>query len=191
MAGCAPRDMIAVTYAAGPDFNEVSRERLFDSSPYLTSGGPWHAYAVSRDAQRFMMIRSQFDAERGSRLVVVHNLFEELERIVSNQKACARRRAGSPSFGPSTARTPLAPTGGLSATRGPPLLHVTPLSVSLQPICRRRIRSLGRRHQVDSWTRAERPCLGIPAERAARIIREGTGVSAVNPTPSARCATTI
>jgi len=70
--------MIVVTYVTEPAFQVVGRARLFDASPYEPSGGPWHAYALSQDDQRFLMIRVRSDY---SRLVLVENFLQELRGL--------------------------------------------------------------------------------------------------------------
>jgi serine/threonine-protein kinase len=75
--------MMVATYALDPTFRIISRERLFDASAYLSTTGPWRAYDVTSDDQRFVMIRTQPGTESAP-LIVVHNFDEGLRRLLPN-----------------------------------------------------------------------------------------------------------
>ena len=78
--------MVAATYRADSNFVVEGRERLFDASPYLVGeAGNWHSYDVTRDDERFVMMRSLSVAgETVGRLVLVTNFFEELRQRMGN-----------------------------------------------------------------------------------------------------------
>jgi Tol biopolymer transport system component len=76
--------MMVATFVEDPTFRVASRESLFDASPYLSAGGPWRAYDVASDDQRFIMIRRQHSSEGAVPLIVVQNFFEDLRRLAPN-----------------------------------------------------------------------------------------------------------
>ena len=74
--------MMVAAYTVNPSFNVESRQSLFDRSPYNIDVS-WRGYDVTRDDERFVMIRLPGSAEtEDSRLILVTNCFEELERLV-------------------------------------------------------------------------------------------------------------
>jgi hypothetical protein len=75
---------MVATFIEDPTFRVTSRESLFDASPYLSAGGPWRAYDVASDDQRFIMIRRQHSSEGAIPLIVVQNFFEDLRRLAPN-----------------------------------------------------------------------------------------------------------
>jgi serine/threonine protein kinase len=76
--------MMVVTFDVEPAFQVLGREELFDASPYLSTNGPWRAYDVAKDDQRFLMIRSKREGADAARLVLVQSFFAEIERRVAN-----------------------------------------------------------------------------------------------------------
>jgi serine/threonine-protein kinase len=73
--------LVAATYTASPGFSIESQETLFDASDYSmgTRGTP-AGYDVTRDDQRFVMIREDDAPDAGVELILVQNLFEELKQ---------------------------------------------------------------------------------------------------------------
>jgi hypothetical protein len=63
------------TFKAGPP------RRLFDDSSHVGASGDLR-YDVSRDGQRFLTPKGD-DASTSRQLVVVHNWFEEVKRLVA------------------------------------------------------------------------------------------------------------
>jgi serine/threonine-protein kinase len=71
--------MLVASYETDPTFSIEGRARLFDATPYALVNG-WRGYDVSRDAQRFVMIRPDEVPDAGSsRLILVQNWFTELQ----------------------------------------------------------------------------------------------------------------
>jgi serine/threonine-protein kinase len=76
--------MMVATFETEPTFLVSRREELFDSSPYLATNGPWRAYDITKDDERFLMIRSNPAGVDATRLVLVQNFFAEIERLTAN-----------------------------------------------------------------------------------------------------------
>jgi serine/threonine-protein kinase len=76
----ATGSMMVVAFATGPDFQRRSVDPLFDASRYLDANGAWRSYDVTRDDQRFVMIRPERVVAESSRLMLLQNLFGLLER---------------------------------------------------------------------------------------------------------------
>jgi len=71
--------MIAVTIESEPETRVMASEVLFEGQ-YYTDGN--RSYDVSRDGQRFLMLKESEDQAAATQLIVVHNWFEELKRLV-------------------------------------------------------------------------------------------------------------
>ena len=73
---------VAITTAARLDV--ATPRRLFEA-PFDEAGAPYANYDVDRQASGFIMIRSDEELS-ASRLIVVLNWFEELQRFVPAAK---------------------------------------------------------------------------------------------------------
>jgi len=80
--------MMAATVQLTPGFSAGTPRKLFDASSlvldgrFTTNGGTYRTYDVSRDGQRFLMIRENAGAGDGAApasMIVVQNWFEELK----------------------------------------------------------------------------------------------------------------
>ncbi len=71
------RKWMAVSYSTNPKFSFELPKLLFEGD-YLNAGG--RSYDVSRDGQRFLLLKSSADPSRQTQLNVVTNWFEELKR---------------------------------------------------------------------------------------------------------------
>ncbi len=81
-----PGSLVVATYEAASEFTVTSREPLFDASPYAAQGN-WRGYDVSRDDQRFVMMRTGLGGGgiAEGRLILVENWLQELrERLGEN-----------------------------------------------------------------------------------------------------------
>jgi predicted Ser/Thr protein kinase len=80
--------MNAASVRTEPEFAVEARERLFDSSSFRFENG-FHAYDVSGDDRRFVMLRqgdTQADMANGAvDMILVEHWFEELRRVVEGQ----------------------------------------------------------------------------------------------------------
>jgi eukaryotic-like serine/threonine-protein kinase len=72
--------MMAVAIDTTRGFRTDTPRLLFDASAYAGTGGDMK-FDVSRDGKRFLMIRGD-DPSASRQIVVVHNWFEELKRLV-------------------------------------------------------------------------------------------------------------
>ncbi len=72
--------LMAVSVATVPDFDAGAPRRLFEA-PFDEGGAPYANYDVTRENNGFIMVRSDEELS-GSRLVVVLNWVNELERLV-------------------------------------------------------------------------------------------------------------
>ncbi|MHC4556376.1 MAG: protein kinase domain-containing protein [Planctomycetota bacterium] len=71
--------MIAVTIETEPELKVTNSEVLFEEQYYTGTGSN---YDVSRDGQRFLMVKESEDQPSATQLIVVLNWFEELKRLV-------------------------------------------------------------------------------------------------------------
>ena len=71
--------MIAVTIETEPEIKVSNSEVLFEGQ-YYTDGN--RSYDVSRDGQKFLMLKETEEQSSANQLIVVHNWFEELKRLV-------------------------------------------------------------------------------------------------------------
>jgi len=71
--------MIAVTIETEPELVATKFEVLFEEQFYT---GMYRSYDVSRDGQRFLMVKETEEQSSANQLIVVHNWFEELKRLV-------------------------------------------------------------------------------------------------------------
>jgi serine/threonine-protein kinase len=76
-------EMIAATIETEPEFRVTDSEVLFEGR-YLT--GWYRNYDVSRDGQRFLMVKESEDQPAATQLIVVLNWFDELKRLVPTGK---------------------------------------------------------------------------------------------------------
>ena len=74
--------MIAVTIETEPELKIVKSEVLFEGKYYTSAD---RNYDVSSDGRRFLMVKESDDQPSASQLIVVHNWFEELNRLVPTQ----------------------------------------------------------------------------------------------------------
>ena len=72
-------EMMAVSVDVDPTFRAGAPTRLFED--HYFAGGAGRSYDVAPDG-RFLMIRVRDDNNADSRVVIVENWFEELERLV-------------------------------------------------------------------------------------------------------------
>ncbi len=72
-------DMMSVSFTTEPDFSPEPPEFVFQTEMHNTGG---FSFDVSTDGRRFLIHKSVGGAELVSRLHVVQNWFEELERLV-------------------------------------------------------------------------------------------------------------
>ena len=75
------RKLWVVPVVTEPELAIGDAQMLFEGS-FLGSGDSGHSYDVSRDGQRFLMVRVDEQDRRVSELVVVQNWFEELKQRV-------------------------------------------------------------------------------------------------------------
>jgi Tol biopolymer transport system component len=75
--------MMVANLATAPTINVNGRERLFDASSFMNSGGAWRAYDVTRDGQRFVMIRAPMAGSDAPRITVIQNFLSEVDRRVN------------------------------------------------------------------------------------------------------------
>ena len=75
--------MIAVTVQTEPEIRVIASEVLFEGQYYTDSN---RSYDVSQDGQRFLMIKESKDQPATTQLIVAHNWFEELKRLVPTGK---------------------------------------------------------------------------------------------------------
>ncbi|MHC4695034.1 MAG: hypothetical protein ACYS67_20070, partial [Planctomycetota bacterium] len=75
--------MIAVTFETEPKFRVTSRDVVFEGK-YLT--GLYRNYDVSKDGQRFLMIKEAEEQPAATQLIVIVNLYDELKRLFSKGK---------------------------------------------------------------------------------------------------------
>ncbi len=75
--------MIAVTIENEPELAVSKFEVLFEEQFYT---GMYRSYDVSRDGQRFLMVKETEEQSSANQLIVVHNWFEELKRLVPTGK---------------------------------------------------------------------------------------------------------
>jgi serine/threonine-protein kinase len=73
--------MLVATYSDEAGFQRRSVDRLFDASPYLDAGGAWRSYDVTKDDERFVMIRPEREAAESSRLILLQNLFDRMSAV--------------------------------------------------------------------------------------------------------------
>ena len=73
----AVENMMSASVSTNPTFSLGATKILFRASPYIASPGAHHQYDVSRDDQRFLMIRP-VGSTVPDKLVVVDNWFAEL-----------------------------------------------------------------------------------------------------------------
>jgi hypothetical protein len=87
--------MMAVTVQLTPTFSAGNPTKLFDGPSILLDGrftatGTLRTYDVSRDGQRFLMIKENTGSSEGSAppasMIVVQNWFEELKAKVAAGK---------------------------------------------------------------------------------------------------------
>jgi len=71
--------VIAVPFQTDPSFAVGNPEVLFEGDYHLAAGGP--NYDVSRDSERFLMIKRIEDASALPQIIIVENWFEELKRL--------------------------------------------------------------------------------------------------------------
>ncbi len=74
--------MLAVPVETGPTFSAEKPELLFEER-YKLAPIPIAGYDVSRDGERFLMIRE--DKKEAGQINVVLNWFEELKRLVPTE----------------------------------------------------------------------------------------------------------
>ena len=74
--------MIAVEVQTRPNFSLGQRHTLFNASAYVRDVN-YHSYAVTKDGQRFIMIRASED-EVDPSFIVVENFTEELKARIGN-----------------------------------------------------------------------------------------------------------
>ena len=75
--------MIAVTVETEPELKVIASEVLFEGQYYTDSN---RSYDVSQDGQRFLMVKESKDQPATTQLIIVHNWFEELKRLVPTGK---------------------------------------------------------------------------------------------------------
>jgi hypothetical protein len=75
-------DMQAIRVVTKPTFGILAKQRLFSANGYFAS--PWaQAYDVSPDGKRFLMLRvGSLSTANPASLVLVQNVFAELQRKV-------------------------------------------------------------------------------------------------------------
>ncbi len=76
-------ELVAVQFTEDPAFAVVREEELFPMDAYLTSGGR-PMYDVSRDDQRFVMLRFGDEGADDTELILVENWAEELRERGGN-----------------------------------------------------------------------------------------------------------
>ena len=73
--------MMAVEIVTQPALT-ASKPKLLFEGPYLLSAGNLPAYDVSRDGQRFLIVKESQEEQPPTQINVVLNWFEELKRLV-------------------------------------------------------------------------------------------------------------
>ena len=79
--------MYVATYTADSTFVVESRERLFDAAPYYQQAFGWRRFDVTRDDNRFLMIRfggATSLTDPDVNFIYIQNFFEELKQRVGN-----------------------------------------------------------------------------------------------------------
>jgi hypothetical protein len=71
--------MMAAAVTLQPGFSASKPERWFEG-PWLPTPVTFPNYDVSRDGQRFLMLKAAGEDEGGRQIVVVQNWLEELKR---------------------------------------------------------------------------------------------------------------
>jgi hypothetical protein len=75
------RDAMVVDIKTEPKFEVGTPQSLFEAGDYL-AGEPTRGYNISRDDQRFLMVKGQLLLPPVTRMSLVQNWFEELKRLV-------------------------------------------------------------------------------------------------------------
>ena len=77
--------MMTVRVRTGPDFSADKPEKLFEGNYGSEPISAHAAYDVSRDGQRFLMVKYVGVYHRPDKLHLVLNWFDELNRLVPQQ----------------------------------------------------------------------------------------------------------
>jgi hypothetical protein len=75
--------MIAVSVEIDPSFAAGNPVVLFEGDYLLANGGP--NYDISRDGERFLMIRHVAGASASPKIIIVENWFEELNQLAPTE----------------------------------------------------------------------------------------------------------
>ncbi|MEK7381412.1 MAG: protein kinase [Gemmatimonadota bacterium] len=81
----ATESMVAAKLAFGPTVRVTDRTRLFGLEPYVRGGSSTPQYDVSRDGQRFLLLREMQSGQRDAEPIVVLHWFEEVKRRMAEQ----------------------------------------------------------------------------------------------------------
>ena len=78
--------MIAASIENEPEFKVTGFEVLFERRSLAWTDDWCRNYDVSRDGQQFLMVKQDAEESAANQLIVVHNWFEELKRLVPTGK---------------------------------------------------------------------------------------------------------
>ena len=77
--------LTVAAYRTSPGFRVESITRLFDATSFYSTSPDWRRFDVTRDGQRFLMVRVMAAAETGAHgPILIQNFFEEVKARVSN-----------------------------------------------------------------------------------------------------------
>jgi len=78
------RRILSVSISTGPELSAERPRVVFETDFDITSEVGWHSFDISRDGERFLMVRRPPEARETRRLVYVPNWLEELELIFAD-----------------------------------------------------------------------------------------------------------